>query len=258
MKAFASGLVRRDRANLKYLLQHLILMMVEGEIDDVVLLERAAKTEEFTAGKLLPTDLQYQIDAPPPFMIGLSAKKRHGKDSVAVMLNLELTDIDDDGPRIMVVSFANPLKQLAHKSFIWDGKKDVFGRWLLQHLGTEKAHTEKGDDYWIRCAEKYILKVLESRSYPPRLLVVIDVRFPKEVEFVKNWKGGGEVWRIVREAYTDESPKDLNKHASETALDDFNGWDVVIQNSDTGGLNDLHEKVKEQVARLRREGRVLP
>ena len=223
--------------------------MLEGEIDDVVLVENA-----LSASKLLPANFKVEIDAPLPFIIGLSAKKRHGKDSVAMMLNLELTDIDDDVPQVMIISFANPLKSLARHVFAWNGKKDAFGRWLLQHLGTEKAHAEKGADYWIQQLRNYITKVLDSRSYPPKLMVITDVRFPQEVDFVQNWRGGGEVWRIIRTGYVDASHDDLNVHASETALDGFKDWDVVIKSE--SGLNYLHEKVKEQVARLQKEGRV--
>ncbi len=241
--------------------------MIAGEIDEVRVFETALSQRELDDATLeriardnlpieatLPANFKIQLDAPVPFIVGLSAKKRHGKDSVAMMLNLELTDIDDDVPQVMIISFANPLKSLAQHVFAWNGKKDSFGRWLLQHLGTEKAHAEKGDDYWIQQLRSYIAKVLDSRSYPPKLIVITDVRFPKEVEFVQNWKGGGEVWRLVRTGYVDDSHDDLNVHTSETALDGFNDWDIVIESK--SGLNYLHEKIKEQVMRLRKEGKV--
>ncbi len=251
--------------------------MMDGEIDDVKVLKTALSPGELDDATLeliakdelpieqtLPANFDIQLDAPLPFIVGLSAKKRHGKDSVAMMLNLELTDIDDDVPQVMIISFANPLKSLARHVFAWNGKKDSFGRWLLQHLGTEKAHAEKGADYWIQQLRAYISKVLDSRSYPPKLIVITDVRFPQEVDFVQNWRGGGEVWRIIRMGrasnvdakgeYADGSHDDLNKHASETALDGFKDWDVVIKSE--SGLNYLHEKVMEQVTRLQKEGRI--
>ncbi len=227
-------------------------MMGDEKLDDATL-ELIAK-DELPIEQTLPANFKIQLDAPLPFIVGLSAKKRHGKDSVAMMLNLELTDIDDDVPQVMIISFANPLKSLARHVFAWNGKKDSFGRWLLQHLGTEKAHAEKGADYWIQQAREYIMKVLDSRSYPPKLIVITDVRFPQEVEFVQNWRGGGEVWRIIRTEYEDDSHDDLNAHASETALDGFDAWDAVIESK--SGLNYLHEKVKEQVTRLQKEGRI--
>ena len=77
-------------------------------------------------------------------------------------------------------------------------------------------------------------------SYPEqRDWVITDVRFPDEAQAIKDW--GGVLWRVDRPGLVGG-----DGHASETAMDDYRGWDEVIVND--GTIAELRAKV----------GRLLP
>ncbi len=196
-------------------------------------------------------DTLHLVDVPPPLIISLAGKKRSGKDSVMLMLNLELTGIEDERSAVLPMSFAAPLKALAKDIYGWTGKKDTIGRWLLQKLGTEKVRAED-ENYWVELAERRLKDLLESRVIQPKLIVFTDCRFPNEVDFAK--RRGGEVWKVVRVGFDEGVDAVLESHASETALDDYEDWDAVLSASN---LDELFEEVKKQIERLRQEGKLV-
>jgi hypothetical protein len=144
-------------------------------------------------------------------LIGLTGYAQHGKDTAAQVL------VEEYG--YARVAFADPLKDLAvavnplvslsahdpsvmarlrdlvvpsglHTGASWEtAKKNPEVRRLLQELGTG-ARAILGDDIWVRTAERRILEAA------PRPVVVSDVRFPNEADFIT--RHSGEVWRIVR------------------------------------------------------------
>ena len=94
---------------------------------------------------------------------------------------------------------------------------------LLQWYGTEFRRNLFGQDYWLKQLDAWI----EEKQ--PEKLVVPDVRFPNEVEFIK--ERGGQVWKVGGQAQTETGRPD--DHPSETALDDYEGWDDIIANIHT-------------------------
>lgn len=218
----------------------------EGEIDQVQLTSIAVSPAD------IPMDVGFET--PEPLLIGLAGKKRSGKDSVMLMLNLELRDIEDEHAVVMPMSFAAPLKQLAKDMYGWTGKKDAIGRWLLQKLGTEKIRAEH-PDFWVESAERRLRDAIRTTMFPPALIVFTDARFVNEADWIK--KRGGEMWKIVRLEYEETvesgSKEVLERHASETGLDNYKDWDAILRAKD---LDQLYEKVKGQLIRLRREGKL--
>lgn len=220
--------------------------LFESEIDQV----------QLTSLAVSPADIPVKIgfETPEPLLIGLAGKKRSGKDSTMLMLNLELRDLEDEHMVVMPMSFAAPLKRLAKDMYGWNGKKDAIGRWLLQKLGTEKIRAEY-PDYWVESAERRLQDALRSAMFPPILIVFTDARFVNEADFVK--KHGGEMWKIVRLDYEEDvssgSKEVLERHASETGLDNYKDWDAILRAKD---LDELYEKVRGQIIRLRREGKL--
>jgi hypothetical protein len=103
-------------------------------------------------------------------------------------------------------------------------------RHLLQLRGTEEGRNVFGNDVWCKAALAW-MQVLHDTSGVKKF-VVPDVRFPNEVDYIRN--NGGRVFRI-------ESPSRVNNsnlsdaakaHISETALDHLSpsDFDGVIQN----------------------------
>lgn len=87
-------------------------------------------------------------------------------------------------------------------------------RQLLQLWGTDYRR-EQDPDYWVH----RLWETLPESG----LITIDDVRFPNEVQMVRDV--GGSLVKIVRPDLETGSA-----HASETALDRFANWDAVIEN----------------------------
>ena len=78
-------------------------------------------------------------------VIAISGHARHGKDTVARMLQEQL---QKDGRTVLITHYADLLKYICKTFFKWDGRKDEKGRSLLQYVGTDVVRA-KNPDYWV-------------------------------------------------------------------------------------------------------------
>jgi hypothetical protein len=185
-------------------------------------------------------------------IIGVTGRKRAGKDSVAarlverhgfvryafadsvrrVALAIDpIVDVDhwmDEEYRLSVI--------VAERG--WERTKDEIPevRRLLQTIGTD-AIRALDPDFWVRATMRQVYA--EARP-----VVITDVRFPNEAEAVK--RAGGVLVRVVRPGQTDD-----DQHASETAMD---GQPVAYLISNEGTPDDLN-RATDLVAGIEKEVR---
>lgn len=192
--------------------------------------------------------------------VGISGKKRHGKDSVAGIIHRELT-LPGLPYRIMRRAFADSLKEEVacflcgqlQGSPYWEpyaidrmqelikrmssnnpGDKEPF-RLLLQWWGTEFRRQMFREDYWIRALEDWVTAWVNALTLiKPTVVLIPDVRMENEAEFIR--KKGGLLVKVERTGMVD-----TDTHASETALDPFSTWDTIVRND--GSLDDLRKRV---------------
>lgn len=152
-------------------------------------------------------------------------------------------------------AFADALKDVVANIFVWPRQllegdtnasrafrervdpwwSDKFGyevtpRLMLQKMGTEACRHGIADNIWIAA--------LEKRIHGYEDVVITDVRFPNEIDFVRSV--GGKIIRIRRGP--DPSFEELEKmHISETAWN-FYLPDFGIDNN--GTIEDLKEQIK--------------
>jgi hypothetical protein len=143
-------------------------------------------------------------------------------------------------PYVRAFSFADPLKIISMQLFgltesqcygtdkeknttigiNWEdlplssNKGAMTAREFLQYFGTDVCRKIK-DTIWV---DSCINRMLDSRT---ELAIAPDIRFPNEVEAIQ--KAGGKVIRLTRSPHEDQ-------HASETALNDYEGFDHVMDN----------------------------
>lgn len=153
-------------------------------------------------------------------IIGLSGKAQVGKDTIGDYLVRKYG--------FEKLGFAVYLKSLAKNVFGWNGEKDSRGRKFLQDLGTIIRQFDS--EFWVRPVVGYIM------SNPQKCIVVTDVRHVNEARAIKAI--GGLVIRVER---ADRDLGALGGHESEIALDDYIGFDLVVQNN--GGFDELYSKV---------------
>lgn len=127
-------------------------------------------------------------------------------------------------------------------------------RLLLQLLGTECGRNIIHPNIWVNSlfadykANGDVAFILKKRrgghtffAESPKWIIP-DTRFSNEAKAIKD--RGGILIRIERDYALRGGPEDpKNQHPSETALDDFEDWDYVIQNDST--VENLIQKVKK-------------
>lgn len=168
-------------------------------------------------------------------LIGISGKKRAGKDTAAKFL------VQDHGFKSF--AFADPLKEAAKIVFGWNDEhvygdmkevKDQYWgfspRWALQHMGTEAMRKNVGDDVWIKATMRKAMPMIEKGEN----VVITDIRFPNEAQAIRD--AGGQIWKVERPGVKEDD------HASEIQTCDC---DHVIVND--GSISDLYSKVYDAV-----------
>ena len=169
----------------------------------------------------------------------VSGKARSGKDTFANYLK---KDLEDEGKKVCIIHIANSLKDMCFHYFDWDGKEEDKPRELLQTLGTDIIRVKLGKEKFFinRCLED--IEILNN-FYDT--FIIPDVRLPLEIEYIKEAYPDSIVIHIERDI-----PNNLNdnekKHITETALDNYNDFDIKIKNTTLEALeNNARVIVKE-------------
>lgn len=173
----------------------------------------------------------------------ISGKLGSGKTSIAQQL------VNEHG--FEKVAFADMIKEAVSRALevpldIVFKEKTVF-RQVLQGAG-QAARWYHGNTYWT---DQVVDKLVELADFGHECVVIDDLRFPHEAERLRS-KGFILVRlendpqaheRYCREkSYTHGDMVDI----SETALDDFDGWDIVIRSRPS----EIHEVYAEFLAAI--------
>lgn len=164
-------------------------------------------------------------------VICISAKAGAGKDTFAAMVKKEL---EDAGYSVLTTHYADLVKDICKRFFGWNGKKDEYGRRLMQYVGTDvgRAYNE---NIWV----DHIADMLTMFNGQWDFVLIPDTRFPNEIEVLKNRGLSVTSVRIHRPDFqTSLTPEQL-LHPSECALDHYD-FDALIIND--GNEADLAEK----------------
>lgn len=144
-------------------------------------------------------------------IIGLTGLKRSGKDTVAKY-------IYDEYDNFVILAFADPIRDMIRILGVDDDfinyKKEskidflnVSYRHLAQTLGTEWGRGLINDDIWLNVLQRKINSYKNTKN-----LIISDVRFNNEAEFIKN--NNGIIIQIIRDT------GNIDKHPSEKGIDD--------------------------------------
>ena len=154
-------------------------------------------------------------------IIGLSGKKRSGKDTVYQIAGDMLFR---QGIKAGRVAFADPLKhEIAeitgfNVDFIEKNKEQL--RSLLQVWGADFRRNFFGADYWIEKMKPIVAKAKLD------VLFITDCRFINEADFVKSV--GGFLVKVERRETG--YPESVDGHSSENDLNEYGGFDYVLNN----------------------------
>ena len=148
-----------------------------------------------------------------PIIIGLSGRKRSGKDTVAATIRKEFRQ-DYISSRYNTYAFADDLKELVAAAFnlgdpttafsdknkevgigTWDDRGErITPRSLLQAIGTGGVRAVFGPDFWVERLMKSIER--DRTSTQGQGAIITDCRFLNEVDAIH--AAGGVVVRLNR------------------------------------------------------------
>lgn len=165
-------------------------------------------------------------------IIMICGKARSGKDTLTDYLIPGLED-----KKVCRIQISQYIKYYATRYFGWDGSEETKPRDLLNKLGTEIIRNKIDPEFHIN----RLIQDIEVLSYFFDTFIVNDVRFPIEIEKVKERFDDVTTIKIFRES--DELTESQKKEVSETALDGYTNYDFVVDNS--GSLEELEIKANE-------------
>jgi hypothetical protein len=116
------------------------------------------------------------------------------------------------------------------------GRTTLNVRRILQWWGTEYRRAQD-PDYWTKAWEVALIELPDRSAH----ILVDDVRFHNEVDAVQ--RNGGVLIRVERPGFNG-----ANDHSSENALDEFNGWNMILLND--GSLEHFLRQVENKVLTL--------
>lgn len=175
------------------------------------------------------------MDEHRTLIIGVSGKMGTGKNYIAEHIIIPFLRKHYKQHSIIEMAFADQIKvnaMVKHGLTIEAlTNKTARIRNILQKEGTEEGRDKLGEDVWVNYLSKWI-DLHQSRGV--KVVVITDVRFKNEAEFIK--KRGGQVIRIeapqrnTERLVMEHNTANIKMHRSETELDDFKGFDLVVNN----------------------------
>ena len=174
-------------------------------------------------------------------IIGISVKAGSGNDTAAKMLEIlyakpDISYEDFANKRyknfadIQIVHFADSLKETAQVLFRigeWETNTQEGKKTTIEWIGKTVRELLQGVGQGLRDAidPNLCIKVLFANTEDWSNYIIADVRYPNEVYAIK--ERNGILLRIDRKG------AGAGNHSSETALDDYKEWDLVIDNNST-------------------------
>ena len=186
-------------------------------------------------------------------IIGISGKAGSGKDTAAKMLevlyaNPDISYEDFANKRyknftdIQIVHFADSLKETTQVLFRigeWETNTQEGKKTTINWIGKTVRELLQGIGQGLRDAidPNLWVKILFANTEGWTNYIIADVRYPNEIKAIK--ERNGVLIRIDRKG------AGAGNHSSETALDDYKEWDLVIDNNST--KEDLFNTLKKIV-----------
>lgn len=174
-----------------------------------------------------------------PIIYLIGGKSGSGKTTLGRLMKNEL---ERNGKQVAIMEYAKYIKCYAKDYFGWDGTEGDKPRELLQKLGTDIIRYELDKPRFLidRLCED-----VEILSYFFDAIIVDDVRDIDEVETPKKLFHNVVTIKITRKKGNDKLTDEEKNHYTEIALDNYNKFDIFIENN--GSLIDLEKDAKNIV-----------
>ncbi len=168
----------------------------------------------------------------------ISGKAEHGKDTCGKFLKkyYELR-----GEKACILHFSSYLKHYATDYFGWDPLTEEKPRELLQKLGQEIIREKLNKPYFLidRTSED-----IEILAHFFDVFMITDVRLPIEIETFKERFQDVVSLHVNRPGYVQKNLNaDEKQHLTENALENYQGFDYIVQNTTLEKLDKEMESI---------------
>lgn len=182
--------------------------------------------------------------------IGLSGKLGSGKNYIAEKI---IAPYFQDKYNILIIGFGDQVKNELYardETLTYDllyDQKSYDSRKKLQEYATEYGRDRYNQDMWIRGLDMQI-ETFQKRSPKEVMILICDVRFVNEADYVKNKNGllvkinspNRTNSRYWKEADNDQIKyNNICNHKSEIDLDNYKLFDLIINNDLELNINEI-------------------
>lgn len=172
----------------------------------------------------------------------IAGRARSGKNTFKDFVKEEL---EKRGHKVCDIEIMRTLKGYAKDYFGWDGKEETKPRDFLQQIGTELIREKMNRPLFHI---NHLIEDIEVLSNFYDDFIVDDIRFPLEIEKIKEYFPNTISISITRDDYSEDGLTDNQKrHITETALNDYDKYDVKIVNMTLPKLEEEAEKLVREV-----------
>ncbi len=164
----------------------------------------------------------------------ISGPARNGKDTIGDFLEKEYKKRNIKVCRTQISKY---LKQYVKDYFGWDGSEETKPRDLLQQLGTDVIREKLGKE---RFFVDRTIEDIDILQHFFDVMIISDIRFPIEITAIKDAFDDVVSINVKRINFETELNTTQQKHKTETALNDFDGYDYKV-------INDTLEQLEKDV-----------
>ena len=176
-----------------------------------------------------------------PVIILIAGKARSGKNTLANYIKEEL---EKKNLKVVISPYTKYLKQYIESITNISITEENKPRDLLQKLSSELIKKKLGKENLL--IERQ-LDDIEVYSYFANAIIIPDVRFPREIEVIKDKFNNVLSIGLKRENYTTDLTKEQQNDITEISLDNYNNYDIIVRNNN---LKDLQKKATDIINEL--------
>ena len=167
----------------------------------------------------------------------INGKAKHGKDTFSSYLK---GVYESHGKSVIITQLGKYIKYYAREISGWNLTEEDKPRELLQQLGTQVIREQlKKDDLFI----KRMIDDIEIFSYLYDAIIISDARLRKEIIDLRKSYPDLTAIRINRPNFDNGLTEEQKKHITEINLDDFEEFDIRVENTTLEKLKESAEKI---------------
>lgn len=172
-----------------------------------------------------------------PMIILIAGKARSGKSTLAKYIK-EILELKEK--KVIISPYTKYLKYYIEKITDTSITEENKPRDMLQKLSSDLIKKELGKENLFIDRQ---IEDIEIYSYFADTIIIPDVRFPSEIEVIKNKFKKVYSIGVIREDYQTDLTEEQQKDITETSLDSYKEYDYLIENKKETNLNEEAKKI---------------